>query len=621
MALADKTTPYEEEVDDLDKKIDGFLSVLGNVLRLLIFFAVVGGFVTFILIPNLDAWAAPLMLVLTMLFQIMFAILFIIIQFVALFWFIGRPRIYWVMPGETGVSFKDYKGNPEVLESAKQVVTLLRGAKAFKEMGGEAIRGLLLVGNPGTGKSYLGQCIATEAGVPFGYLSAPSIQGMFMGMGTMRIMGLYGKARKLAQKYGACILFLDEIDAIGKSRSGMQGGGMGMGLGGMMMGGGSAELNELLNQMDPLPKDSWKVRLLRKFGLRRGKADMKPVLTMAATNIAEVLDPALLRPGRFDRKITVDLPDADGRREIMEYYLARVKQDNLPIERMVGDTVGYTPVAIKYVINESVVVAHWDNREWITYADWSRALENHELGLRQPIKSMSLEDKKRLAYHETGHALAMVKCLPRERLHKVTIIRHGSALGLAQPKPLVEYHTLTKDELLARMRVALASRAAEQLFLGIEMSGAHHDLQSATQTADAIIRQFGMNGSLFQPPALGEAFPDEIAKRQIDKLLNQEFNKVKQMLEEHQEEVHAIAAGLVEKLDLSGDEVSDIIREVEARRAISRNGTNGHDGSASALPGIFSIIGERGEREVFQSYEPKPREWQAPAASDDAPAH
>src|SRR5439155_13870190 len=205
----------------------------------------------------------------------------------------------------------DYKGNPEVLEAAKQVVTLLRGAKEFKDMGGEAIRGLLLVGNPGTGKSYLGQCIATEAGVPFGYMSAPSIQGMFMGMGTMRVMGLYGKARKLAQKYGACILFIDEIDAIGKSRSGMPG----MGMGGMMMGGGGGALNELLNQMDPLPRDSWKVRLLRRFGLRRRKADMKPVLTMAATNIAEVLDQALLRPGRFDRKITVDLPDGDGRRE------------------------------------------------------------------------------------------------------------------------------------------------------------------------------------------------------------------------------------------------------------------------------------------------------------------
>src|SRR5262249_358752 len=182
------------------------------------------------------------------------------------FWFLGKPRIYWVLPGETGVGFKDYKGNPEVLDAARQVVTLVKGVKGFQAMGGQPVRGLLLIGPPGTGKSYLGQAISTEAGVPFGYLSAPSIQGMFWRMAMLRVLTLYGKARKLARKYGACILVIDEIDAIGKARSGMPG----MGMGGMMMGGGSAALNELLNQMDPLPRDTWKNRMLRKLGLRSG---------------------------------------------------------------------------------------------------------------------------------------------------------------------------------------------------------------------------------------------------------------------------------------------------------------------------------------------------------------
>jgi ATP-dependent Zn protease len=341
--------------------------------------------------------------------------------------------------------------------------------------------------------------------------------------------------------------------------------------------------------MDPLPRDSWRVRLLRKFGLRRKKAEMNPVLTMAATNIAEVLDAALLRPGRFDRQITVDLPDADGRKEIIEYYLTRIKHDlSGSIDRMIGDSIGYTPVKIKYVINEAVVVSHWDNRDVVTYADFARALENNEFGLRQPIKSMSLEEKRRLAYHETGHALAMVKCLPRERLHKVTIIRHGSALGLAAYKPKEEYHTMTKEELLARMQVSLASRAAEQLFLGIEMSGAHHDLMSATQTADAIIRHYGMNGSLFQPPALGEVLPDEVAKGQIDKLLDQEFRKIKKLLEEYADEVHAIAEQLLEKMDLTGDEVMEIIADVQKRRMVTTNGRASANGAE--LPGIFSIV-------------------------------
>jgi cell division protease FtsH len=559
-----------EEYDELDRKIDSFLSTIGAILRLLLFLAIFGAFFYFILLPNLEAWGPYLIFGITLIFQLFFAIMFMIVQFVALFWFLGRPRIYWVMPGETGVGFKDYKGNPEVLEAAKQVVTLLRGAKEFKAMGGEAIRGLLLIGSPGTGKSYLGQCIATEAGVPFGYMSAPSIRGMFWGMDVMRVMGLYGKARKLAQKFGACILFIDEIDAIGSSRTSQ---GPGMGLGGMMMSGGGGALNELLNQMDPLPRDSWKVRLLRKFGLRRKKAETNPVLTMAATNIAEVLDQALLRPGRFDRKITVDLPDADGRREIIEYYLGRVKHDpNMPIDRMIGDTIQYTPVSIKYVINEAVVVSHWDNREVVTYQDWSRALENHELGLRQPIRSMSREERRRIAYHETGHAFAMVKCLPRERLHKVTIIRHGSALGLAQPKPKEEHHTRTKDEFLADIQVSLASRAAEQLFLGIEMSGAHHDLQSATSVADAVIRHFGMNGTLFQPAAVGELVPDDKAKKEIERLLEQQFKKIKALLHEHSDEVHAIAEQLLEKEELTGDEVQEIIREVQLKRALGPDG-------------------------------------------------
>jgi cell division protease FtsH len=567
-----------EEYDDLDRKIDNFLSTIGAILRFLLIIAILGAFFYFILLPNLEAWGPYLIFGITLIFQLFFAIMFMIVQFVALFWFLGRPRIYWVMPGETGVGFKDYKGNPEVLEAAKQVVTLLRGVKEFKAMGGEAIRGLLLVGSPGTGKSYLGQCIATEAGVPFGYMSAPSIRGMFWGMDVMRVMGLYGKARKLAAKFGACILFIDEIDAIGSSRTSQ---GPGMGLGGMMMSGGGGALNELLNQMDPLPRDSWKVRLLRKFGLRRKKADTNPVLTMAATNIAEVLDPALLRPGRFDRKITVDLPDADGRREIIEYYLARVKHDpNMPIDRMIGDTIAYTPVSIKYVINEAVVVSHWDNREVVTYQDWSRALENHELGLRQPIRSMSREERRRIAYHETGHAFAMVKCLPRERLHKVTIIRHGSALGLAQPKPKEEHHTRTKDEFLADIQVSLASRAAEQLFLGIEMSGAHHDLQNATAVADAVIRHFGMNGTLFQPAAVGEMVPDDRAKREIERLLEGQFKRVKALLQEHSDEIHAIAEQLLDKEELTGDEVQEIMKEVQLKHAL---GPDGGDASASAV--------------------------------------
>ncbi|MCL4543731.1 MAG: AAA family ATPase, partial [Chloroflexi bacterium] len=178
-------------------------------------------------------------------------------------------------------------------------------------MGGEPTRGLLLYGPPGTGKSYLAQCISTEAGVPFGYCSSAGLQSMWMGMGSLTIKNLYRKAKKLARKYGACILFLDELDAIGQSRSGQS---PTMGIGMMGMGGNNGIINELLMQLDPPPMDqSWRTRLRRRFGFQKGKVERVPVLTIAATNLVETLDPALLRPGRFDRKLAVHLPNAEGR--------------------------------------------------------------------------------------------------------------------------------------------------------------------------------------------------------------------------------------------------------------------------------------------------------------------
>ena len=232
--------------------------------------------------------------------------LFIGFQFSLMYFFMARTRIYWVKPGETGVGFEDYKGNPEVLQAATRIVTLLKGVKGFKSMGGEVTRGVLLIGPPGTGKSYLAQAISTEAGVPFGYLSAPSLTSAWMGMGNIKVMNLYRKARKLAREYGACILFIDEIDAIGGARSSSLMGGAGMGgmgaekqaggianvMMGMGMGGGSGLLNELLLQMDPPPQETSQVgKLLRWLGLRKKRVEMPPVLTMGATNMAESWTP------------------------------------------------------------------------------------------------------------------------------------------------------------------------------------------------------------------------------------------------------------------------------------------------------------------------------------------
>jgi cell division protease FtsH len=591
--------------DEIDAAIDSIFAKLGRNWKWILFWVVVAGIIFFWVIPNWKTLSGPILIIAQLLFQLLFAAFFLIIQFGALFWFLGRGRTYWIEPGESGIYFKDYKGNNEVLEVATRVVTLVRGVRAFKEMGGEVSRGLLLVGPPGTGKSYLAQAISAEAGVPFCYASAPSFQNMFFGVGNMRVMFLYRKARKKALKYGACILFIDEIDALGASRGGMSGP---FGAGGIF-GGGAGMLNELLLQMDPPNIETGFKKLLRKLGLRRGKAAQPTVLTIGATNLPEVLDPALLRPGRFDRQIRIDKPDLDGRKEVIQYYLDKVKHaPDMPLEKMANDTIDYTPVAIKYVINEAVVNAHFEGKDRIDYKDFTRAREYHEWGLRQPVKSMSQEEKRRIAYHETGHAFAQIKLQPKERLSKVTIIRHGSALGLSAAKPLEEQYLKTKEQLLADIQISLASKAAERLFLGTETTGMGGDLPAATRMAAYYLGMCGMGGSLYAPLAFGQFQPDGELKHQIEILLDEQYKSVRLLLEANRETVTAIAEALLVREELDGDEVLEIVREVEER--IARRAAEAREGVPALVgAGAASATGEgngHGETAIGPDYDNGP---------------
>jgi ATP-dependent Zn protease len=554
-------------VDDIEKSLDGFFARLARKWKILLLWGIIAAIVLFVLLPTFGVWSPAIPTILQVVFQLLFALLFIAVQFGMMFYLMGRPRIYWIYPGETGVGFKDYRGNPEVLEVASRVVTLLKGVQAFKVMGGQVTRGVLLVGPPGTGKSYLGQCISTEAGVPFGYLSAPSIQGMFMGMDTLRVIMLYRKARGLAKKYGACILFIDEIDAIGRSRSGMGGGGGGMM--GMMGGGGSGGLNQLLTEMDPLPSDGGRItKFKRRLGLKVPKAEVPLVLTMGATNLAQTLDAALLRPGRFDRKIFVDYPDYDGRKEIIKYYLDKVTHEELDLDRLAQDTIGQSPAALKFIINESVINAHFNGHSKVAYEDFTQALDAHESGLRHPIRNMLQEEKRSLAYHEAGHAVAQLKLYKRRRVTRVTIIRHDGALGFAATKPVQETYTTDREELLAHIQVGLAARAAEELFLGTQLSGVYSDLQGATRAAAAYIGLLGMNGSLYSSAAFGDGSPDPGMKKEIEKLLREQFLKVKHLLDGNHDLVIAIAENLLTRLELNGDDLIRIEEEVERRRRL-----------------------------------------------------
>ncbi len=497
--------------------------------------------------------------ILSMVLQIVFFMFLAIIQFVAIFWFMGRPRVYWLSPEECGLTFADYRGNRSVLEFAERTVTLLRGVKRFKEMGGEVPRGLLLVGPPGTGKSYLAQAIAGEAQVPFCYASAPSFQNMFFGVGNLQMVALYRKARKMAREFGACIIFIDEIDAIGMARTSGASGGAAGGL----FGGNFGMLNQLLMELDPPPLEvGWLNRMLRQIGLRRGAVERANVFTMAATNLPDVLDPALLRPGRFDHKVTVDAPDIDGRLDLLHYYLGKVKYaEEFPFERAAAETIGFTPVMIKHIINQAVVVAHFQGRDEVEHRDFTEAREMWEWGLRQPIKSMSQEDRRRIAHHEAGHAVAQyLLSQKKNRVVKVTIIRHGEALGFAATKPLEERYTESEQELRAELKILLASRAAEELFLGMKLNGVVSDFRHATLLAAAMVGAYGMEGSLYSPLAVNgfQSTPDPEMKKMIERLLHQSMESVRELLDEHRIFVLAVADALMEKDELTGDELEEI---------------------------------------------------------------
>ncbi|QBD79960.1 AAA family ATPase [Ktedonosporobacter rubrisoli] len=588
-------TKTKREASDLDKSIDLGIDQFGRFLKLSWGWIVISVLILLFFISGKTVIGLNPGTLLTGIFEIGFAICYILIQFIALFWFLGRPRLYWVMPGETGVTFNDYKGNPEVLEAARRVVAVLGGVKEFHEMGGKPVRGLLLTGHPGTGKSYLAQCMSTEAGVPFAYASAASFRAMFIGMDVLMISRLYRKARRLAREYGGCIVFMDEIDAIGASRT--AGGGSNMAMGGGIFGGmgGSGGLNQLLMEMDPPNIETgWFKKVLRSLGLYQGRAQSEPVLTVGATNVPESLDPALLRPGRFDRKINVAPPTDKYRPEVIEYYLNKVKRSpKISIAAISARLVNYTPVEIKHVVNEAVIIAHFDGRDEVTYKDLVEAQDVHEYGLRQ-LSELSPIERRRLAYHEAGHAVACYYLMDRYFPSFVTLHMHGDLEGAAAFAAWRQKETIitqSKEDVLARIQVALASRASEELFLDVNLNGVTGDFASATQTAAAFIGAYGMDGTLTSylafagPLGANPLSIPELAER-TEALLQKQFKAVKQLFQEHSEAVIAVAEALIEREELVAEEIKQLIEEADARGVVKTvftefepllsNGHNGH---------------------------------------------
>ena len=508
-----------------------------------------------------------------------------IAQFAALMWFLSRPRKYVVTPDnpQIGLSFENYRGQPDLLEHARSTVRILRGVQDFQQRGGEMPRGMLLAGAPGTGKTFLAGCIAAEANLPFIYIDASSLTSMWFGVDALIVVSLFRQARGLGRKYaakgtqGACIVFIDELDSIGMARSAGLGGGQIQGgiAGGGIMGFRGFALNTLLNQMDSLGQhveDRWSRKILRWLGVIRGPVPPKPVVfVIGATNRPEVLDSALTRPGRLDRLLQVYTPDAEGRRDIIEHYLAqKAHVPDLEVDLMVADSIGWTPVMIKTIINEALIVAHDDGREALSYKDWLAAADARTLGLKQPIRRMHEDDKREIAYHEAGHAVAAYYLQPENRILKATIIRRGDALGVVQPRPREERHTRHARQIETEIMVFLGSRAVEEVVLKTKMAGASSDLAYASQLALFYCSHLGMGSSLLVVPASAPlSYPMPVA-RMADSLLETLMEETKRLIREREYAVHAVASALIENGELIGSELEAVFEAADAAHAPGR---------------------------------------------------
>jgi SpoVK/Ycf46/Vps4 family AAA+-type ATPase len=406
------------------------------------------------LAPEFNLWKATWALpfaIMGMALYLFFIMSVMILQFVAIFWFLARGQTYVIYPREYDVSFDDVRGQPEIVESTKEALTLFQGFKRFRDAGGYPPHGILFEGPPGTGKTLLGKAIAGSAKVPFVYASGTSFNNMFMGVGNLRIMRLFKKARKLARKYGGAVIFLDELDAVGGSRGSVSTAsspadtgrhrwakgplriimapGMGGGMGGMYV-------NELLIQMDGMimPKGLWR-HIKRVLHLGKPKVPQYNVMVIGATNQAATLDPALLRPGRFDRKLHVGLPSGPGREDIIQYYLDKVPHEPVDIARLGRATYGFSPAQIKNLVNEALIFALVAGRDKLNFDDLWTAKVTEEIGLKEPTKT-SARDRQMTAFHEAGHAVLAYILELDDQIQVASIIKRRDTLGVVYRTPL-----------------------------------------------------------------------------------------------------------------------------------------------------------------------------------------
>ena len=459
---------------------------------------------------------------------------------------IGKSNAKMYVEKQTGVTFKDVAGQDEAKESLQEVVDFLHNPGKYTSVGAKLPKGALLVGPPGTGKTLLAKAVAGEAKVPFFSLSGSAFVEMYVGVGASRVRDLF----KQAQQMAPCIIFIDEIDAIGKSRDNQMGGNDER----------EQTLNQLLAEMD-------------------GFESNKGLVLLAATNRPEILDPALLRPGRFDRRIIVEKPDLKGRVEVLKVHSKDVKMDEtVNLEEIALATSGAVGSDLANMINEAAINAVKHGRNAVCQSDLFEAVEVVLVGKEKKDRIMSQEERRIVSYHEVGHALVSALQKDAEPVQKITIVpRTMGALGYVMQTPEEEKFLNTKKELQAMLVGLLAGRAAEEVVFDTVTTGASNDIEKATQVARAMITQYGMsekfgliglesvqNRYLNGRPVsnCGAETESEIDK-EVMKMLKEAYEQAKTLLQAHRETLDKIAAFLIEKETITGKEFMQILHEVE----------------------------------------------------------
>lgn len=463
----------------------------------------------------------------------------------------GKAKTKMFQPKKVNVTFSDVAGIDEAKQELEEIVDFLKAPQKFQRLGGKIPRGVLLVGDPGNGKTLLARAIAGEANVPFFSISGSDFVEVFVGVGASRVRDMFENAKKNSP----CIVFIDEIDAVGKRRDNS-------------MRGGNDEREQTLNQL-----------LVEMDGFDENQG----VIVLSATNRPDILDPALLRPGRFDRRITVQYPDMPGREKILKVHVKNVPlSPDVDLKTVARGTPGFSGAELANLVNEAALLAARENKLSVGMKDFEMAKDKVIMGAERKSMSMTDEEKKFTAYHESGHALIALLMPQSDPIHKVTIIPRGGALGMVVRLPEKDKISVSKTELLSNIRVAMGGRAAEEIFFGEEniTTGASQDIKQATKTAKNMIIKWGMSEKLgfrsfYDSDGYYMEASDQISQKtseiidsEIKDLIDSAYEEVKGLVLQNRDKLDSIAKKLIERETLTGNEVKRIFEGKELEEPI-----------------------------------------------------